>query len=365
MRNILISGYYGFQNSGDDALLLAIAQDLRQYCPELSLTVLSANPKKTAADYGIAAVNRMNPFALLRALSRCDLLLSGGGTLIQDRTSTQSLLYYLTIIRLAGLFGKKVMLYSNGIGPLQEKHRAITRHVLNRVQLITLRDPASEAELVRIGVDRPAIYLTADPAFSLEPACPEQGRRLLSSCGLSPDKTTICLSVRPWKELPQDFESILATAADELCRRYDAQCVLLPMQPQKDTELCRKIAEKMQSPCALLPPVGIRETLAVIGACSLCIGMRLHSLIYAVSRGVPVVGLVYDPKISGVMDYMEKKDYLPLSALSVQALCELASPLLSGEKDPRSEQVLSSLRQKAKDNAAYAISLLNEQEGRR
>lgn len=358
MKNILVSGYYGFRNSGDDALLLAISNDLRAVCPDLSLTVLSASPVETAKEYGVRAVNRMNPFALLRELRRCDLLISGGGTLIQDRTSTKSLLYYLAVIRLAARFGKKVMLYSNGIGPLKEKHRAITRRTLNRVSLITLRDPASERLLADIGVDKPEIKLTADPAFSLEPASDGRACALLREAGLSDTAKTVCISVRPWKSLPSDFVSVIAESADELCRRENAQCVLIPMQPETDTALCRAISEKMTRKSGVLPPCGIRDMLAVIGKCSLCVGMRLHSLIYAVSRNVPVVGLVYDPKISGVMEYMGKKEYCPVQTVSVPILCDAAKRAV-GENENGNE-TLAVLRQKAKENASLACRLLSE-----
>ena len=372
MKNILISGYYGFRNSGDDALLLAIANDLRAVFPpsELSLTVLSASPEATEKEYGLRAVNRMNPFSLLFSILHCDLLLSGGGTLIQDRTSTKSLLYYLAVIRLATLFGKKVMLYSNGIGPLREKHRGLTRRALNRVSLITLRDPASRDELSLIGVNKPKILLTADPAFSLLPESTARARALLCGAGLEKEKKTFCLSVRPWALLPDNADRIFAESMDELCRRENAQCVLIPMQPEKDTALCESIRDKMTLPCAILPPCGIRDTLAVIGECSLCIGMRLHSLIYAVSRGVPVVGISYDPKIAGVMDYMGKKEYFDVKELSQKALCDTAFSLLERAEEFRAddEKRLAALREKARENAILAYRLLTDgkkDEGRR
>lgn len=360
LSKILLSGYYGFDNSGDDALLFAIAGDVRKVDPDAELTVLSQNPAKTTADYGLRAVRRMAPFSLVRELLRCDLLLSGGGTLIQDRTSTKSLLYYLAVIRLATLFGKKVMLYANGIGPLKPEHRALTRRVLNRVDCITLRDPASLGELKTIGVTAPDIRLTADPAFSLSPAPKERSDELLRRVGLSPEKATVCVSLRPWRDNPPDFDSLVAHAVDRICHERDLQCVLIPMQPQNDTALCRSVASQMTSRAAVLPTSDIRETLAVIGSCRLCIGMRLHSLIYAVSRGVPVVGLDYDPKISGIMDYMKKKEVLPLVGLTEDALCETALALLDAAPSRHSDDMLPILREKAESNAEIAVSLLKK-----
>ncbi|MBR0365607.1 MAG: glycosyltransferase, partial [Clostridia bacterium] len=115
---ILISGYYGFKNSGDDALLKALIADLRKYLESPELVVLSANPRETWKNYRVKAINRFNIPLIIKHMKRADMLISGGGTLIQDATSTQSLLYYLTIIKLAIKNKLKVMLYSNGIGPL-------------------------------------------------------------------------------------------------------------------------------------------------------------------------------------------------------------------------------------------------------
>ena len=112
---IVISGYYGFNNSGDDALLLSMIDDLKTVVDKGNITVLSKKPQETERVYGVRAVSRYNIFLLLKNIFNCDLLISGGGTLIQDATSTKSLLYYLMIIRIAQMFGKKVMLYASGI----------------------------------------------------------------------------------------------------------------------------------------------------------------------------------------------------------------------------------------------------------
>lgn len=363
MERILISGYYGFRNNGDDALLKAIVDDLRKQNPKIFLTVLSKNPKETRRRYCVHAVNRMNPFAVLYALIRCRLLLSGGGTLIQDRTSTKSLLYYLGIIRLAKLFGKKVMLYSNGIGPLREEHVPMTRKVLNRVDLITLRDRAAEEELEKIGVAKPKIFLTADPAFTLLSESAEKGKKLLADCGLDPDRETVCISVRKWKALPEHFCDAIAEAADMLAEQY--QILFVPMQPSKDVAISQEIARKMKHSSAMfLETENVGEMLAVLGNMKLCIGMRLHSLIYAASQSVPVIGLVYDPKITGFMDYIGQKFYLHVDTLSRDALLGQIQKVLEQYDEIRSELSGTSeiLRKKAEQNARLAEMLQRGEE---
>lgn len=65
----------------------------------------------------------------------------GGGSLLQDTTSTRSLFYYLSVIRCAELLGKPVMLYANGIGPVHKPaNRRRVKRVVERAALVTLRD---------------------------------------------------------------------------------------------------------------------------------------------------------------------------------------------------------------------------------
>ncbi|MBQ1603097.1 MAG: polysaccharide pyruvyl transferase family protein, partial [Oscillospiraceae bacterium] len=112
MVNILISGYYGFDNIGDESILRTVINSLRARVPDCHLTVLSHNPAATREKYGVDAVDRMSLREIVREIRRCDLLISGGGSLLQDVTSSKSIHYYLTIIRLAKLYGKKVFIYS-------------------------------------------------------------------------------------------------------------------------------------------------------------------------------------------------------------------------------------------------------------
>ncbi len=364
MNEVLISGYYGFKNSGDDALLRAITNDLKKYKRDVQIVVLSRNPKETTAVYGVKAINRMNLFSVLWALFRCRMVISGGGTLIQDGTSTKSLLYYLTIISAAKLFGKKVMLYSNGIGPLKDENIPRTRRVLNRVDLITLRDPMSYDALYAIGVSDPDIRLTADPAFALEAADGAQARRILEGAGVPAGKKLLGICVRPWRGLSADFARTVAKSVDYAAEKYGFYPVFLPMQQQKDTALARQIMDKLQTQgCLLQADMEIPALLSVFGEMTLCIGMRLHSLIYAAAQEVPVIGLVYDPKITGVMDYMEQRRYLPAENLAPGQLEKLIDGCMEQYDQCRAElkKNVALLREKAEENARFAVELLDKE----
>ena len=167
---IALSGYYGFDNAGDEALLSAITSSIRKITPQADFVVFSGSPARTTARHAIRAVNYLDPWAVGRELNRCDLLISGGGSIFQDVTSWRSLPYYIAVVALAKLLGKTVVFYAQGVGPIQRSiSKFLMRLVANRVDLITVRDEKSKQLLLDLGVTLPPLRVTADPVFSLQP----------------------------------------------------------------------------------------------------------------------------------------------------------------------------------------------------
>ena len=208
MADILISGYHGFKNSGDEALLFAILNTLRKIRPELDVTVLSKTPEETTRVYGVKSIFRYNYFKIKKEMKASNMLLFGGGSLLQDVTSCKSILYYLAVIFLAQRSGMKTMLYANGVGPITKKwNRRLAKWILNRVDLITLRDDKSDIELKNLGVNRPKIIITADPAFTIE-AFPSLSGRYLTNIAGVPDGTKLCVvSIRSWMSLTSSIRT--------------------------------------------------------------------------------------------------------------------------------------------------------------
>lgn len=360
MKEILISGYYGFGNSGDDALLLSIIKDFERKGVKENITVLSANPKETKRMYGVNAVNRINPFALVYHFVKCRLFISGGGTLIQDGTSTKSLLYYLYLIKTAKIFGKKVMLYANGIGPVnREKNRVRVRKVLNTVDCITVRDKKSYNEIVKLGITSPHVELTADPVFLLDSDENIDG----ITEKYSPDRI-ICVAVRDTKTAKPDFVSNLAHALDSVSEKYGVTAVLLPFQ-DTDKEISRKIAFGMKNkPVMIEEHLSVGQVMSLVGMSEMCIGMRLHMLIYAASKAVPIVGIVYDPKVSGFMEYAGQNLYVDVSDVKKDSFAELVDRCMAEnvKRHQELENVRDELRKRAALNSDIAMQLYEKGE---
>jgi polysaccharide pyruvyl transferase CsaB len=164
---IAIAGYYGFENLGDELILSTILSQLKQKNPSYRMTVLSASPESTARIHLVKAVPRWNLFAVVATLWRSDVLLLGGGGLIQNKTSNRSLLYYLVLIALARLLQCHVVLYAMGVehvtGPFWK--RWISFLLSSRKVKITVRDNASKMRLEEMGLPVESIHVTADPVF--------------------------------------------------------------------------------------------------------------------------------------------------------------------------------------------------------
>jgi polysaccharide pyruvyl transferase CsaB len=333
---IALSGYYGCGNTGDEAVLAGIVESFARHegARGVEFIVLSANPADTERRHGLRAIDRMRLSALRRTFQKSSLLISGGGSLLQDATSFRSLVYYLWVVRLARMFGAPAMFYAQGIGPLRRRvSRLLTRMVANRVQYITVRDPASAALLKRIGVNRPPVEVTADPAFALSPEEPDRAAANLRSAGVPVGIPVIGIALRPWQP-PEPTVAEYARMAGHIAEKTGAHLLFLPMQPPGDMELAGRVAGAMPGGASVLrEPLAPRAMLGVIGALSGLVAMRLHALIFGALGGVPLAALNYDPKVAQLMTVLGQSGRLvDLTPFDAERPAEqIAEALAAGE----------------------------------
>ncbi|MBQ4506561.1 MAG: polysaccharide pyruvyl transferase CsaB [Firmicutes bacterium] len=293
---VVVSGYYGFRNLGDDSILLALKEDLQRACPGATLTALSKRPAETKERCGIQAVDRFSPFAVRKAIKSCSCFVSGGGSLLQDHTSTRSLLYYTWLIRMAWRFGKPIMFYANGIGPVSDpKNRERVREVSEMANIITLRDSASCEELRSMGVRNENVFVTADPVYAVGKGDPGRGRTLLEERGIDPGKRLVGVSVRFAKGMEMNREAF-ARFCDEVSN--DAEIVFIDMQQPADGEASAAVKALMKSPAREIDsPYSPQDLMDMIACMDAVVSTRLHSMIFAACSGVPALGIDYDPKV--------------------------------------------------------------------
>jgi len=361
MPKVVISGYYGFHNSGDEAILHAMLLALRNEIPGLEVIVLSKDPDYTAREFGVRAIPRDKPGPVYQAIKESDLLISGGGGLLQDITGPKSIIYYLGIVSMARLLGKPVFLYAQGIGPINTAMgRTLVRLVVNRVNSVTVRDTDSKDELAGLGVTRPSLEVTADPVLGLEPSLIERrkGRDILDSLGMD-GRPLVGISVRRWKG-GETYKKVIARAADDLVAG-GWQALLVPMHCPGDLTACGEVMAQMREKAFLLDHhTDYLSLLSLTANLDLAIGMRLHFLIFSAIFSVPVVSIPYDPKVNRFLQSVglppgfsaAKLDYDQLSA-GIKNVIEHREQISSALK-----QQVAPLRAEALKNASLVAELL-------
>ncbi|OON94749.1 MAG: polysaccharide pyruvyl transferase CsaB [Candidatus Epulonipiscioides saccharophilum] len=313
---VVISGYYGFDNTGDEAILFAIINMLKANIKSIEIIVLSNDPESTALAYKVKAVNRFNPHSIINAIKSCDLLISGGGSLLQDVTSLKTIPYYLFIAQLGILFRKKVVFYSQGIGPVNHiinKH--LIRYIANKVNYIFVRDKKSKLFLESMAI-KTNIEISPDPVFALklDHTLTFQIKKEIRY------KKTVGIYIRPWKNQAQIIKVITQISAYLLSLDY--KIYFISMQPIQDTQIARQIATSLKNNniTVIERPLTISETLAFTANFEFIIGMRLHSLIMAIIANTPAIALSYDPKIENIMNELHIDHQIKIEDISFSAL---------------------------------------------
>ena len=358
-----ILGYYGYGNSGDDALLQAVINDMKEQDFAFTPIILSHDCEKERKAYGAECVDRFNIKQVNRAFKKTRMLILGGGSLIQDITSTKSLVYYLWCIKRAKKLGCKVMLYANGIGPLT-KQGNIKRaaKVLDSVDVITLRDEESMELLSKMKVTRPKISVTADPAFSLnvDEYSPEEAQKLLGT-----KSKYVCMSVRNWTDISDKFVNDFASMTDYIAEKYNVVPIFIPMQYDRDIGVSEKIAALMSKKAFVvkekLNPI---QLINIIKGAEAVFAVRLHMLIFAAAAGVPAFGIEYDPKVGSFQKYINQPYSIPPDKLEECKWAEDVDEFMNSLDRCKENlfSILPDMKAKAKENAKIATDMIYNKE---
>lgn len=287
-KSIVISGYYGFDNFGDEAILGVLVNKLKEL--KLDVRVFSTNPKRTSSLYTVKTTPSFNLPKVISAIKKCDILISGGGSLLQDVTSLKSLFYYLWVINTALFFKKKVIIFAQGIGPINNKIGAfITKNTLKKCSLITVRDEKS-LFLLRgwSGVTTgKKVELVCDPLFDLPLV------RSFSS-------NKIGVQLRSFKTLT---EKLLIKLAEQINMDFsDKEIEIYSFQDSLDLEVCKRFEYILKSlnpiiSTKLIYNQSSQEILDKISKLDYMIAMRFHANLIALKYGIKTFAISYDEKV--------------------------------------------------------------------
>jgi polysaccharide pyruvyl transferase CsaB len=372
-----ITGYYGFGNTGDEAILAAMVAHLRALRPGLKITVTSAVPKQTADLHNVDAILWSDALAMLEAVRNAGVVLIGGGGIFHDywgfnpnaflTDNHAGISFYTAPAVLGALYQKPVMLYAVGVGPLLSEYaRKFTKVASDAAQVITVRDAASKDLLESIGIPSTKISITADPAFGFEHDASEPAD--LNDL----PKPVIAVAVRNWNVGVSEafWEEEVSTGLDLFLGEQEGSIVFVPFQSltgglEDDAAIADRIRSriKQQDRTRVLEAAASPTHLfSVLNACDLVIGMRLHSLIFALLGSTPVIALSYDEKVNQVMERTGLADFsIDIKAVEAQKLAEaMIATLSKGDSIRQSVKPrVHELASLARTNAQEALNLLD------
>ena len=324
--HITLTGFYGAGNTGDEAILSAIIESVRSEYPDATFTVLSFDPSTTAATHDVTALYRPNfgrdwvkmPFAAMyRAVETSDVVLVGGGGILQNVHNNMNAPRYLQTAVLAKVLGTPVVYYGVGAGPIDgQVLETQVRAVCNAGDSIIVRDENSKRCLESVGVDSTPITVGADPVFALNACEPDQVDDALSADGVTADGPLFGVSVRH-HELPNEARDGIAQFLDEISAD-GFTVVFIPFgkgQSTSDRDVSRDIARRMETDTGvhvLDDGYTPKMILGFIERMDFVLGMRLHSVIMAAATDVPVLGIPYHPKVRSALHRLgyEERHYV-------------------------------------------------------
>lgn len=321
---IVLAGWHGHDNAGDDATLRTFIEQIVGQ-EERELVVLSELPERVIAEFGSDRVSSTPHYETvglhglthllkgrlkrhLGLLRQSDMFVLGGGSLLRDNTSWHNLLRVIDEIFWCRVFGKKVVLYAAGIGPLTTRlGRWLVQQTALRSDLITVRDEGSCEQLLALGIERGRINVVADPGFVLagKPVTDTELLRRVKvpgtvgffpSLGFIEDGTDL-------SEVPR-----IASALDELHEKHGLNFLSMPMRvlPDEidDVYVTRLVQDKMRFPDALHvyeSRLAAEQLKWLTGEFEFNLTIRLHALIFSLANGTPAVAIEYEPKVTNLL----------------------------------------------------------------
>jgi len=288
----VLCGYYGKGNGGDEALLATLLQMLPDSVTPL---VLSGNPDETRDRYGVKTCDRMAAFQVLQALRQSDVLIWGGGSLIQDATSAASPLYYGGLMALAQQLKLKTIAWAQGIGPLKRPFtRALAQQTFAGCTAVSVRDHGSAAILADWQI---SCTLAPDPVWALE-ASPVSGLWDLPA-------PRVAVTLRSHPELTATRLANFTRALISFQKATQTCILLVPFQKSQDLAIAEAIQPQLPGANQILCLEDPKALKGVFRGVEMAIGMRYHSLIMAAAEGCRCFALSYDPKVSKLMQELE------------------------------------------------------------
>ncbi|HZL36082.1 MAG TPA: polysaccharide pyruvyl transferase family protein [Tepidisphaeraceae bacterium] len=312
----LVDGCYGDGNVGDEALLRAVIVLLRRADADAKIEALSSSPSATTSAHGIRAIHRAEPLAwtiygallkaqlwrVIRAIMRCDCFILGGGELFRDDVGIVALLEMFYPLFLARLLGKPVI--SLGVGA-QEPTTSCGRWLITRAlfacDTIVFRDARSVDIAENLTWGQRRFVSAADVVFTLarEPRAP------VARVNSGQDHVTIAIALKGIGDrfmgaegrarLVQAIQDAIVSLSKS--RAISVVALAFGEDDVHPTVSLSKSLSQHGINCNVNSSLDLDNLANAIRGVDCMIAMPLHASIFAMSSGVPSIGLAYDLKV--------------------------------------------------------------------
>ena len=379
---VLIAGYYGYHNIGDEAILNVLLDDLKSISPNLSVTITSDKTRRKNETSHYDTVASYDIRNIIYIAKRSDLILLGGGGIFNDYWDTNprgyilsdrqvGLSFYYSFPFLAGLFQKPCMAYGIGIGPLSKiENSDFAKEALQYCSSITVRDKNSYALLNQLGIKS---LLTADPAFRLKADkqwAATELNKIISDFKLKP---LIGISVRNWDQSDDNWKCELANSLSQFTRVNDVNILFIPFQMNEgniqtidDVQASKSVIDLLEDKnrvYILEKEYSPTEISGIIACCHLLVGMRYHSVVFSLTNNIPCIALSYDPKVSSLMEESDLSDYCcDVNFISQNKITELLNYVLLNQEvmQKKIKSISESMIQRSRSNIPILKNTINK-----
>jgi polysaccharide pyruvyl transferase CsaB len=352
-KRVLVSGYYGAQNSGDELILRSIVDRVRRSAPEIEISVASEHPDRVEKVHPVSAFRRRDHAACAAEASNASALVLGGGGIWHDYSFEQSggiaglfsgdgrsVTGFSQLPLLARALGLDLHIFGVGAGPLTHDDAIrLVRFVASLARTASVRDESSRRLLASPDASGPSIAVHPDPVFALD-----LGNRTVPPQvnDLKRGGRVLAVNVRPW-ELgagPALMEELAGALREVAVRHPDVALLGLPMQggSARDRRALADLFDRVTGARAkvVLPwTPRFDELFGALAASDALVAMRLHACLLAHRLGTPAVGIEYDPKIAEHFAQVGAASrLLPLDATSPRIAEAVDSILASAGESP-------------------------------
>lgn len=307
-KNVLVIGWYGEGNIGDEAILQSIKDDLEKTF-DANVRALSTRVEYTKRMQGVEAVSHMplsmKSFVLnilnfkkfkpaINAIKESDVILLGGGGFLSD-WSYFNPFNWLKYIVIAKKFNKKTMLYAIGTGPFRTKFgKFCVRYVVNKyIDIITVRDKESKEWLIKAGVKK-KIIVSGDPVIGLNYRPSE-----LDSPKINKKRITFVLNPYLKEKNPLKYKNLENSLVEfiKMFKGEEFELLFLPFENSKDYQFNKGLIEASGVEAKLINlELDPNTTMNILAKSDVVVSLRLHGNIMAAACGTPFLPIVYHHK---------------------------------------------------------------------